>query len=313
MVTAFQNTQVLLLATVLLAACLAKLTVREPAGHASHHVHGVPVPAGLARLTALRGSRGMAVGLGLGEGVLGLALLVSSHFGVRLATTVAFAAATWVVGELRVRRPDAGCGCFGGLSARKVERRTVLRAALFTGAAVAALGAPLPGLYVLLDVQAQVGLVLAVELALFAALSPELSALVERRGLPHGTGRAAMPCERRRSPIEETYATLYDSPAWVEHENVVASAVPLDVWREGCWRFVVFPARVHERDVEIVFAVSTAERDRTVRSALVPPDLPPDGDEDAERDGDGRADVDCFAGPPDHQVASVSSSGGASS
>ncbi|WUH99513.1 hypothetical protein OHR68_39500 [Spirillospora sp. NBC_00431] len=271
MVTAFQNTQVLLLAAVLLAACLAKLTVREKASDTSHHVHGVPVPAGLARLTALRGNRGMTVGLGLGEGVLGLALLVTSHLSVRLATTVAFAAATWMVGELRVRRPDAGCGCFGGLSGRKVERRSVLRAVLFTGAAVASLGAPLAGLDVLRDVHSPVGLVFAIELALFAALSPELSAMVERHGLAHGPGRAAMPCERRRSPIEETYATLYDSSAWIEHENVVASAVPLDVWREGCWRFVTFPARVDERNVEIVFAVSTADRDRTVRSALVPP------------------------------------------
>src|SRR5690606_6145283 len=76
----------------------------------------------------------------------------------------------------------------------------------------------------------------------------------------------------RPSPIEETYATLYDSPAWTEHENVVTSAVPLDVWREGCWRFVVFPARVDGQEREVVFAVSTAERDRSVRSALVDPE-----------------------------------------
>jgi len=174
MVTVFQNTQVLLLATVLLAACLAKLTIRERAAGAPDHVHGVPVPAGLARVSALRRSRGLNVGLGLGEGVLGLALLVTSHLSVRLATTIAFAAATWVVGELRVRRPDAGCGCFGGLSGKRVGRRSVLRAVLFTAAAVASLGAPLAGLQVLRDVQVQVGLVLAVELALFAALSPEL-------------------------------------------------------------------------------------------------------------------------------------------
>ncbi|RFS86857.1 hypothetical protein D0T12_00810 [Actinomadura spongiicola] len=268
MVTAFQNTQVLLLASVLLAACLAKLAVREPVANTSHRVHGVPVPAGLARLTALRGSRRMAVGLGLGEGVLGLALLMTSHLSVRLATTVAFAAATWLVGELRVHRPDAGCGCFGGLSARRVERRSVLRAMLFTAAAVAALGAPLAGLDVLRDVQAQVWLVFAVELALFAALSPELPALLERSSLPRCPGRASTPCERRRSPIEETYATLRGSAAWAEHENVIVSAVPLDVWREGCWRFVVFPARRDGRDMEVVFAVSTAERDRTVRAAL---------------------------------------------
>ncbi|MFE9106490.1 MauE/DoxX family redox-associated membrane protein [Actinomadura geliboluensis] len=269
MVTAFQNTQVLLLAAVLLAAGAAKLIVRErTAGAPPDHVHGVPVPAGLARLTALRGSRGMAVGLGFGESVLGLALLVTSHLSVRLATTVAFAAATWVVGELRVRRPDAGCGCFGGLSGKRVGRRSVLRAVLFTGAAVASLGAPLAGVDVLRDVQVQVGLVFAVEVALFAALSPELAELAERRRRPAG-----LPSERRRSPLAETYAALYASAAWAEHENAIASAVPLDMWREGGWRFVAFAGRVDDRDVEIVFAVSTAERDRTVRSAIAVPDL----------------------------------------
>ncbi|NKZ04961.1 MauE/DoxX family redox-associated membrane protein [Actinomadura latina] len=268
MVTAFQNTQVLLLAAVLLAACAAKLTVRERAAEAPDHVHGVPVPAGLARLTAVRRSRGMTVGLGLGEGLLGLALLVTSHLSVRLATTVAFAAATWVVGELRVHRPDAGCGCFGGLSAKRVGRRSVLRAVLFTGAAVASLGAPLAGVDVLRDVQVQVGLVFAVELALFALLSPELAELAERRGTP-----ADPPCERRRSPMAETYAALFESAAWSRHENAVASAVPLDVWREGCWRFVAFAGRVDDRDVEIVFAVSTAEGDRDVRSATVMPEM----------------------------------------
>jgi hypothetical protein len=267
MMTAFQNTQVLLLAAVLLAACLAKLTVREGAADAPDHVHGVPVPAGLARLTAVRHSRGMTVGLGLGEGVLGLALLMTSHLSVRVATTVAFAAATWVVGELRVHRPDAGCGCFGGLSGKRVGLRSVLRAVLFTAAGVASLGAPLTGVDVVRDVQVQVGLVLALEVALLAALSPELAELLERRRTP-----ADLPSERRRSPMAETYATLYESEVWAAHENAIVSAVPLDVWREGGWRFVVFEARVDDRDVEAVFAVSTAEHDRIVRSGIAMPD-----------------------------------------
>ncbi|MGI5205489.1 MauE/DoxX family redox-associated membrane protein [Spirillospora sp. CA-108201] len=270
MVTAIQNTQVLLLAAVLLVACMAKLTTRERAGAAPDHVHGVPVPARLARLSALRRSRGMTVGLGIGEGVLGLALLVTSHLSVRLATTAAFAAATWVVGELRVHRPDAGCGCFGALSAKKVDRRSVLRAMLFTCAAVVSLGAPHAGVDVLRDAHTRVGLLFAVEVALFLALSPELAELAGRHRRP----RAAVPCERRRSPMPETHARLYDSPAWAEHENAIKSAVPLEVWREGCWRFVAFPGRVRERDVEIVFAVSTSERDPAVRSAVVAPETP---------------------------------------
>ncbi|MEU5881148.1 MauE/DoxX family redox-associated membrane protein [Spirillospora sp. NPDC047279] len=268
MVTVVLNTQVLILAAVLLAACLAKLTIREPAETAPDHVHGVPVPAKLSRATALRQSRQVNVGLGLTEGLLALGLLVTSHFSVRLATTVTFAAATWVVGELRVHRPDAGCGCFGGLSTKRVGRRSVIRAVLFTAAAVASLGAPHAGLTVLAGVEAQVILVLAVELALFAALSPELSALLERRGLRH---RPAEPCERRRSPMTETLSRLRDSADWLRYEDSLVSATPLDVWRERCWRFLTYSARIDDQHVEIVFAVSTAARDHTVRSAMTPP------------------------------------------
>ncbi|WP_026405216.1 MauE/DoxX family redox-associated membrane protein [Actinomadura rifamycini] len=266
MVTAAQDAQVLLLAAVLLAAGAAKLVFREPVPAAPDHVHGVPVPAGAARVTALRHGRRVSVCLGLGEGVLGLALLLSSHVAVRLATTAVFAAATWVVGELRVRRPDAGCGCFGGLSGKRVGRRSVARAVLLTAVAVAALGAPHTGLDALRGGHVLVGTVFAVELALFAALSPELAAVPVRR-LPGA--RPATPCERRRSPLAETYATLRGSAEWAAHEDAVTSAVPLDVWREGCWRFLAYPARLDGRDVRLVFAVSTAERDRVVRPARV--------------------------------------------
>ncbi|HEY8480043.1 MAG TPA: MauE/DoxX family redox-associated membrane protein [Spirillospora sp.] len=280
MVTAVLDAQVLLLAGVLLAACLAKLTIREEPVGAPDRVHGVPVPAAFARLTSLRTSRRMTVGLGAGEGLLGLGLLVTPHASVRLTTAMAFVAATWVVSELRAVRPDAGCGCFGGLSSRRVGRRSVVRTMLFACAAVAALAAPHTGLDVLRDAEAPVGLVLAAELVVFALLSPELPLLFGRlplgrlpfggRCLPRGAGRSEMPCERRRSPIEETYATLHGSPVWARYEDVVTSAMPLDVWREGCWRFVVFPARMDDRDVEVVFAVSTAERGRTVLSSTVP-------------------------------------------
>ncbi|WP_175250053.1 hypothetical protein [Actinomadura sp. J1-007] len=55
---------------------------------------------------------------------------------------------------------------------------------------------------------------------------------------------------------------------------MLASAVPLDVWREGCWRFVVYPARVDGRPMEAVFAVSTAARDREVKAVLLAPSAP---------------------------------------
>ncbi|MQY05119.1 MauE/DoxX family redox-associated membrane protein [Actinomadura macrotermitis] len=247
MVTVLQNTQVLLLSAVLLSAGLAKLTIRERAA------------------ATLRHGRRTGVGLGLAEGALGAALLVSSHSAVRIGTTMVFASATWVVGELRSRRADVGCGCFGGLSDRPVDRRGVLRATLLTGAALVSIGAPHAGLEVLRRTPVQVAVLLAVELALFAALSPELAALRER--LAGGPVRPS--CARRRSTLGESLARLRASDAWLAYENAIASAAPLDVWREGCWRFLLYPARVEGRPAGLVFAVSTAERDRTVRSALV--------------------------------------------
>ncbi|MFB4316547.1 MauE/DoxX family redox-associated membrane protein [Actinomadura sp. 21ATH] len=265
------NAQVLLLAGVLLTACLAKLVFRAPVPAAPAHVHGVPVPGRLRRATALRQDRRANVGLGAAEGVLGLALLITPHLAVRLATIAVFAAATWAVGELRVRRPDAGCGCFGGLSTKQIGHRTVLRAVLLTAAAVVSLDAPHAGLTVLLDGPSAAGAVLLAELALFAALSPEIAVLL---GRTRPRLRPVTPCERRRSPLAETYARLRESDAWRESENAIVSAVPLDVWREGCWRFVVYPAHVDGRDTELVFAVSTAERGHTVRVAAVPPATP---------------------------------------
>ncbi|MCP2338006.1 MauE/DoxX family redox-associated membrane protein [Actinomadura rupiterrae] len=286
MVTVVQNVQVLMLAGVLLAACLAKLAVREPVSDAPHahdgvRVHGVPVAQRPTRMLLLLRNRRAGIVLGLVEGVVGLALLLSSHLWVRVVAAVGFAGATWAVLELRARRPEAGCGCFGGLSAKRVGRRSVLRAVLFTAAAVVSLGASRAGVEVLRLGAGRVVGVLALELALFASLSPELALLCQRvRDRARGDARSALvlglrarrdvPCERRPSPLSETFATLYASSTWLEFENALVSAAPLDVWREGCHRFLVYPARLHGTDMEIVFAVSTAARDRDVRHALLP-------------------------------------------
>ncbi|MEV5573543.1 MauE/DoxX family redox-associated membrane protein [Spirillospora sp. NPDC052269] len=283
MVTVVQNVQVLMLAGVLLAACLAKLAVREPAAAGPHahgglRVHGVPVAQRQARVVLLLRGRRAGLVLGLVEGLLGLALLLSSQLLVRVVATIGFAGATWAVLELRARRPEAGCGCFGGLSMKRVGRRSVLRAMLFTAAAVVSLGASRAGVEVPRLGTGRVMGVLALELALFASLSPELAVLCGRgrggaraRALVLGRrARRDVPCERRQSPLSETFATLYASSAWITFENSLVSATPLDIWREGCHRFLVYRVRLHETDMDIVFAVSTAARDRDVRHALLP-------------------------------------------
>ncbi|RAY14568.1 hypothetical protein DPM19_12395 [Actinomadura craniellae] len=251
MIEIVSGAQVLFLTAVLLTACAAKLVVREE-----------PAPAGDEWLLKLRRNRRLAVAVALAEGGLGLALLVSAHPAVRIAVAAWFAAATWVVGELLNRRPDAGCGCFGGLSTARVGRRGLLRAAGCTVAAIASLHASGDGLAIAAGAPAMTGLLVATELALLVMLSPELGALLDRY-------RAIVPCEARPSPLAETYQTLHASSDWREHRSALRSTEPVDVWREGCWRLLAYPARIGDEELEIVFAVSTEQRHRAVRVALV--------------------------------------------
>jgi hypothetical protein len=44
--------------------------------------------------------------------------------------------------------------------------------------------------------------------------------------------------------------------------------MPSDVWREGCWRFVVYPGYARGRPVDIVFAVYLQSRRPAVRAAV---------------------------------------------
>jgi hypothetical protein len=254
MVEVFLEAQLPLLACALLSACVAKLAIREADD-------GI----GPGTLAALRRHRPVVLAVAAIEGCLGIALLITAHPAVRLATVVVFFVATAVVIELRTVKSDEGCGCFGGLSTSPVRIRTLLRAGLFLLAAVAVLGVETTGLEVIQAGTAWHGSVAVAELALFAGLSPEIGVLVARH-------RERTPCERRTVPLAETYAVLQSSKPWRDHSAMIAAADPTDVWRELCWRFLVYPGRVDDEEVEIVFAVSTEERNPSVRAAVVRPD-----------------------------------------
>ncbi|SEG76998.1 Methylamine utilisation protein MauE [Thermomonospora echinospora] len=263
------DAQVLLLAMVLAGAGLAKLLVREPVPVRPPPVHGVPEPpAATGWAVTLRRSRPVAAGLGLAEVTLGAGLMLCPYPAVRAAAATLLAAATWVVAELRQRTPDAGCGCFGGLSDERVGLRDIARTALLAAAAFATLGATDTGVQIARTGPWQVWALCGLELALLAALSPEPAALLRRRQRP------TVPCERRRSPLTETYATLRRSDPWRRHRHMLDGGDPLDVWREGCWRFLAYSAHQNGHQVEVVFAVSTAHRNRTVRAAVLPTEPP---------------------------------------
>jgi hypothetical protein len=171
---------------------------------------------------------------------------------VRVATGLLFAVAVGALQELRARRPEAGCGCFGELSRTPVSWRVITRAAALCAAALCSVGAqPLrrpssPG-------QAWLTLAAAAaELALLAVLSPEVGELLTRLGHTD-------PCELREVPVPRTLSALRASAPWRRYSQFLAAG-PADVWREGCWRFVVFPGVLDGRRVEVVFAVYLAGR-----------------------------------------------------
>ena len=263
MFAAIREVQIPLLAVLLLGACAAKLR---------RVLRSRSVAAGLGptALFPLRLQRPVAVVMCAAETALGIALLVTAGpLGaglpatvVRGAVAVLFATATGGLVELRQHRPDVGCGCFGDLSSAPVSLRSIARAALLAAAAagtinVAPIRLPPPGAALAL----RLGL-LAAEFVLIAALSPEIGAALVRLGYSE-------PCELRLLPAERTLADLTGSRPWRKHAGLVTSDEPLDVWRELCWRYAVFPGRYGDQAVEVVFAVYLRSRRPLVRAAIV--------------------------------------------
>jgi hypothetical protein len=268
MLAVARELQVPLLAVLLIGGCAAK--ARRAIGARS-----IDAGIGPTAMFPVPLRRPAAMAIGAIEFVLGIGLLVTAgRIGagwpadaVRGAAALLFCTAVAALQELRTRRPDAGCGCFGDLSGSPVNWRTITRAALLGAAAIASIGAaPLrmpgsPG-------QAAVMLALAlVELALLAALSPEIGQLMVRLG-------HAEPCEVRRVPVDRTLATLRASAPWRRYRSHLLSTTPTDVWREGCWRFAAYPGVLASRRVEVVFAVYLMGRRAPVRAGVLDVDTP---------------------------------------
>jgi hypothetical protein len=214
----------------------------------------------------LRLRRTAALGLCAAELVLGVGLLLTagrSGAGVpalviRVATALLFSTAVGALHELRDRRPEAGCGCFGELSRTPVNLRTIARTAVLCLAALSSIGVPplrMPGS----AGQAWLTLaVIAAELAALAVLSPEAGEILAR--MSHSD-----PCELREVPLARTFSALEASAPWRRYRRYLVTERPVDVWREGCWRFMVFPGVFGGRRVEVVFAVYLAGRRAPVR------------------------------------------------
>ena len=190
--------------------------------------------------------------------------------GARIAAAAFFLVAAAVLVELRERRPGLGCGCFGDFSTRPAGCRSIARAALLTAGALISIQGPalyLPprghGALLFLGI-------VGTELAVIAALSPEVSDALVRLGYTDA-------CELRQLPAGRTLAALRRSRQWRKHAGTITTEMPIDMWREMCWRYVVFPGRRHGTNTEVVFAVQIKRRRPIVQAAVLLPvtDWPP--------------------------------------
>lgn len=249
-----RDIQVPLLAVLLLGGCMAK-------AYRAISARSLAPQAGPTVLFPVRLRRPAAAVVCVSELVLAIGLLVTAAtFGaglpaivVRLLTVVLFGTAVGTLHELRIQRPEVGCGCFGDLSGTPVGWRTMTRSALLGVAAVVGVSAP-PLHKPVSAGQAIVVLAIgAAELCLLALLSPELGEVMVRLGYSE-------PCEVRRLPVARSLAALRASQPWRQYRDSLIAREPVDVWREGCWRFAVFPAMVAARHVEVVFAIYVKSR-----------------------------------------------------
>jgi hypothetical protein len=258
-----REAQVPLLSAMLLGGCAAKLARVLRVG-------SMDAGLGPTALFPLRLRRPVAVATCAVEFGCGVALIVTAGglgpggpaTAVRLATSLLFLVATCALIELRTSHPETGCGCFGDFSHAPVSGRTLARSAFFAAAALATIGlpplrAPHPGT----DAARLLG-IFAIELVLIALLSPELGEALTKLGYSE-------PCELRRLPPVRTLAALRRSSQWRKRAWLITAEVPVDMWRELCWRYVVFPARIGDRATEIVFAVNLRPHRPVINSALI--------------------------------------------
>jgi hypothetical protein len=261
--SAAREVQIVLLVALLIGGCAAK---------AKRAISERSIEAGLSPtvMFPLRLRRPITIAMCTSELLLGVGLLVTAgRFGagvpattVRSAVALLFATAVGTLHELRTRRPEAGCGCFGDLSDTPVSWRTLARSALLCMAAISAIGVPPLRMPVSTDQAALLLTVGAAEFAALAALSPEVGEIMVRLGYSE-------PCEVRRLPVARTLSVLRANSQWRRYRKYITAMEPSDVWREGCWRYVVYPGVVAERSVDVVFAVYLKHRRPPVHAAIV--------------------------------------------
>jgi hypothetical protein len=263
MLNAIREVQIPLLAAMLLGGCAAKVLQMIRAGSAREHI-------GPTALFPMHLRRPVAIVLCLVEAGLGLGLVLTAGpfgqndpaDGIRLGACLLFVVATCALIEVRQSLPDVGCGCFGDFSTSPVSSRTLARSVLLAIASLTTVN--LGPVTWPRTTAGALGLlaILSTEVLLIGVLSPEVGEGLIRLGYSE-------PCELRNVPASRSLAVLHRSKHWRRYAGLITSEVPEDVWRELCWRFIVYPARYQDRETEVVFAVFLQHRRPVVHVALV--------------------------------------------
>ncbi|MEV0974799.1 MauE/DoxX family redox-associated membrane protein [Microtetraspora glauca] len=195
----------------------------------------------------------------LGEFALVAGQLVADLAVARWLTVVFFTVSTYVLWDLRRRRPDVGCGCFGEVSSAPVGLRSVARTAVLAVLAAVVATTDVGPAEALSRASWTAAAWAVCGLALLLSLSPEVEETFSRL-------RHRAPCEERSIPAGRALSRLRSSTEWRAHADVLESDEPFDSWRELCWRFLAFPGR---GGTEVVFAVYLSGRRPAVRVAVV--------------------------------------------
>jgi hypothetical protein len=258
-----REVQIPILAMLLIGACATK-------AQRAIRTRSIDAAISPTAMFPLRLRKPITLAMCVGELAIGSGLVVTAGplgqdgpaATIRVLAALLFGTAVGALHEVRSRRPDIGCGCFGDLSDTPVSVRTLARSALLCVAAIVSVGVP-P-----LEMPASADQALwllgtgGAELALIALLSPEVGEIMIRLGY-------AEPCEARRLPVSRTLAALRGSGAWRHYRPYLTAAEPGDVWREGCWRFAVYPAVIDGTGKDVVFAVYLQARRPPVSAAIV--------------------------------------------
>lgn len=262
MLDAMREVQIPLLAGMLLSACVGKVRHLARDGAAAEHF-------GPTALFPMSMQVPLALALCIAEAILGFGLIVTAGgFGgsaatcFRIATCLLFVVSSCALIELRATRPGVGCGCFGDLSKAPVSNRTLARSAFFAIAALATIEMPPIKPPRTAGSGLELAAILCLELVIIGALSPEVGEGLIRLGYSE-------PCELRDIPAARTLKLLRRSRQWRRFRPLITADAPSDVWRELCWRYVVYPGSNSGRPADIVFAVYLQQRRPLVYAALV--------------------------------------------